>query len=65
MKSLVAVLILVAALASSLAAFGANVRHATGEAARLDDPVTTDIFTEILRTTDKQLWLVEAHLEAG
>ena len=32
--------------------------------AALGDAATADLFTEITREIDKQLWFVEAHLEA-
>jgi starvation-inducible DNA-binding protein len=38
------------------------VREAIDEAAQFGDADTADVFTEISRETDKQLWLVEAHL---
>ena len=50
------------ALSTSLAAFGKGVREAIDEAAQFGDADTADVFTEISRETDKQLWLVEAHL---
>ena len=50
------------ALSTSLAAFGRAVREAIDEAAQFGDADTADVFTEISRETDKQLWLVEAHL---
>ncbi len=53
----------VKALSGALAAFGARVRKAIGEADDLDDPGTADIFTEISRGIDKWLWFVEAHLQ--
>jgi len=50
------------ALSTSLAAFGRAVREAIDEAAQFGDADTADVFTEISRETDKQLWLVEPHL---
>jgi starvation-inducible DNA-binding protein len=50
------------ALSTSLAAFGRAVREAIDETAQFGDADTADVFTEISRETDKQLWLVEAHL---
>ena len=50
------------ALSTTLATFGKVAREAIDEAARLDDADTADVFTEISRETDKQLWLVEARL---
>jgi starvation-inducible DNA-binding protein len=51
------------ALAKSLAKFGASVRHAIDAAAKAGDADTADLFTEISRENDKQLWFIEAHLE--
>src|SRR6266849_3350074 len=48
------------ALSTALAAFGRAVREAIDEAAQSGDADTADVFTEISRETDKQLWLVEA-----
>ena len=50
------------ALSTALATFGKAAREAIDEAERLGDADTADVFTEISRETDKQLWLVEAHL---
>ena len=50
------------ALSTALATFGKGAREAIDEAERLGDADTADVFTEISRETDKQLWLVEAHL---
>lgn len=55
----------VAALAAALAAFGARVRQAIGLTQDLGDADTADILTEVSRGTDKLLWLVEAHGQAG
>lgn len=52
------------ALAGSLGAFGKAVRAAIDEAASLGDADTADLFTQISRETDKQLWFLEAHLQA-
>lgn len=54
----------VAAVADRLAAFGARARAAIDAATKLGDANTADLFTEISRETDKQLWFVEAHLQA-
>lgn len=54
----------VEALAAVLAAFGARVRAAIGDADALGDPGTADLFTEISRGVDKALWFVEAHIQA-
>jgi starvation-inducible DNA-binding protein len=50
------------ALSTALATFGKSAREAIDEAERLGDADTADVFTEISRETDKQLWLVEAHM---
>ena len=50
------------ALSAALAAFGTGVREAIDRAAEFGDAATADVFTEISRETDKQLWLVESHL---
>ncbi len=50
-------------LARALAAFGASIRKAIDAAAKAGDADTADLFTEISRESDKQLWFVEAHLE--
>jgi starvation-inducible DNA-binding protein len=52
------------ALATALAAFGKAARAAIDKANSLGDADTADIFTEISRETDKNLWFVEAHLQA-
>jgi len=54
----------VEALAHSLAVYGELVRCAIKKASELDDPATADIFTEILRGVDKNLWFIEAHHQA-
>lgn len=53
----------VEALSSALAAFGKAVRSAIDQAAEMGDQDTADIFTEISRSIDKHLWLVEAHIQ--
>lgn len=55
----------VEAVASSLGAFGVNVRRAITEATGLADAVTADLLTQIARATDRQLWLVEAHVQGS
>jgi starvation-inducible DNA-binding protein len=54
----------VSALADALAAFGANVRRNIDEAVEAGDQGTADLFTEVARSIDKTLWLVEAHGQA-
>lgn len=52
------------ALAGSLGAFGKAVREAIAQAETIGDADTADLFTQISRETDKQLWFLEAHLQA-
>lgn len=52
------------ALSTALADFGKGIRKAIDESADLGDQDTADLFTEISRETDKQLWFVEAHIQA-
>jgi starvation-inducible DNA-binding protein len=54
----------VEALSTALADFGRRVRANIDEAANLSDQDTADLFTEISRETDKNLWFVEAHIQA-
>jgi starvation-inducible DNA-binding protein len=55
----------VAALAGAIAAFGARVRRNIDDAVEAGDQATADLFTEISRSIDKSLWLVEAHGQAN
>jgi starvation-inducible DNA-binding protein len=50
------------AVTAALAAFGDSARKAIDEAAAFGDQDTSDVFTEVSRGVDKQLWLVESHL---
>lgn len=50
------------AVAAVLAQFAKAVRADIDEAASLGEADSADIFTEISRAVDKQLWFVEAHL---
>lgn len=52
------------AVAERLAAFGAASRSAIESATQLGDADSADLFTEVSRSIDKQLWFVEAHLQA-
>jgi starvation-inducible DNA-binding protein len=54
----------VEALSRSLAYFASVVRQGIDRADELVDKDTADIFTEISRGVDKDLWFVEAHLQA-
>jgi starvation-inducible DNA-binding protein len=52
------------ALSASLGAFGKAARDAIDQASLAGDADTADLFTQISRETDKQLWFLEAHLQA-
>ena len=52
------------ALANALARFGKGARKAIDESGKAGDADTSDLFTGISRDVDKNLWLVEAHLQA-
>src|SRR6266545_5989558 len=54
----------VAAIADRLAAYGGSVRAGIDAAVELDDQDTADLFTEVSRAIDKDLWFVEAHLQS-
>lgn len=49
-------------LSAALAAFGQAARQAIGEASAYGDADTADLFTEVSRGIDHQLWFVESHL---
>jgi starvation-inducible DNA-binding protein len=53
----------VAALADRYAAHAANVREWIDATAAVGDADTSDMFTELSREIDKQLWFLEAHLQ--
>jgi len=53
----------VEAIADRLAAYGEAVRTAIDKAGELEDQDTADLFTEVSRAIDKDLWFVEAHLQ--
>ncbi|MFZ1962254.1 MAG: DNA starvation/stationary phase protection protein Dps [Roseiarcus sp.] len=50
------------AVAAALAAFGQSARDAIGQSESFGDADTADLFTEISRGVDKQLWFVESHV---
>ena len=52
------------AFSRSLAVYGELIRGAIKQAVELDDPATADIFTQISRGVDKNLWFIEAHNQA-
>jgi starvation-inducible DNA-binding protein len=49
------------AVSGTLAAFGQSVREAIGQATTIGGANTADLFTEISRGIDRQLWFVESH----
>jgi starvation-inducible DNA-binding protein len=49
------------AVSGALAAFGESAREAINHATTSGDADTADLFTEISRGVDQQLWLVESH----
>ncbi len=54
----------IAAVTAALATFGEAARKAIDEASAFGDADTSDVFTEISRGVDYQLWLVESHLHS-
>lgn len=50
-------------LSTTLAKYGAQVRQSIDSADKAGDKDTADLFTEVSRGTDKDLWFVEAHLQ--
>jgi len=52
------------ALANSLAAFARLARAAIDRSNELGDADSADLFTEVSREVDKNLWMVEAHTQA-
>jgi starvation-inducible DNA-binding protein len=54
----------VRALSQRLAALSNAARAAIDESDRLGDKGTADLFTEIVREADKDLWFLEAHIQA-
>jgi len=49
------------AVSGTLAAFGQSARAAVAQATDFGDVDTADLFTEISRGIDRQLWFVESH----
>ncbi|MGV8996181.1 MAG: DNA starvation/stationary phase protection protein Dps [Parvibaculaceae bacterium] len=50
------------AVSGALAAFGQSTRDAIDLAAEFGDADTADLFTEISRGVDHQLWFIESHV---
>ena len=53
----------VVALADRFAAHGANMHEWIDATAAMGDADTSDMYTELSREIDKQLWFLEAHLQ--
>jgi len=53
------------ALAKRLALVGGRIRTRVAVAHQLGDDATGDLLTEIVRQADKDLWFLEAHVQAG
>jgi uncharacterized membrane protein len=53
----------VRALAGQSAKLAASIPSAIEQSAELGDPTTADLFTEISRSLDKDLWFLESHLQ--
>jgi starvation-inducible DNA-binding protein len=53
------------AVSGALAAFGQSVREAINQSSTIGDADTADLFTQVSRGIDRQLWLVESHLAPG
>ncbi|HEX6145215.1 MAG TPA: DNA starvation/stationary phase protection protein Dps, partial [Acidimicrobiia bacterium] len=51
-------------VADRVAAYAASTRRAMEESEDLGDTGTSDLFTEVSRQTDKDLWFLEAHLQS-
>ncbi len=54
----------VRALSERVAAYAASTRRAMDESDDLGDTSTNDLFTEVSRQVDKDLWFLEAHLQS-
>jgi starvation-inducible DNA-binding protein len=52
------------ALAAAIARFAKAARKAIDDSGKAGDADTSDLFTGISRSADKNLWLLEAHLQA-
>ncbi len=50
------------AVSGALAAFGGSIIEAIAKSTEIEDPTTADLFTEISRGIDQQLYFVESHL---
>jgi starvation-inducible DNA-binding protein len=53
----------VKALADRFAAYAESTRNSIEEAEKLEDAATSDLFTEVSRQVDTDLWFLEAHVQ--
>lgn len=53
------------AVVERVAQYAKSTREAIEQSDSLGDPTTADLFTEISRVVDKQLYFLESHLQAG
>lgn len=53
------------ALQARVAAFAGSIRAAIARSEELGDPTTADLFTEVSRAVDLQLYFIESHLQGG
>jgi starvation-inducible DNA-binding protein len=53
------------ALVDRFGAYTRHVRAAIDRAGQLGDQATADVYTEVSRAADKQLWFLEAHLQGA
>lgn len=53
------------ALIERVAAYAQSTRKAIERAGKLGDPTTEDMFTEVSRAVDLQLYFLESHLQGG
>ena len=54
----------VEALSTALATYGKLVRENIDQASEMGDQDTADLFTEVSRGVDRNVWFVEAHIQA-
>jgi starvation-inducible DNA-binding protein len=54
----------VVAVADQVGAYAASTRQAIEESDKLGDAASSDLFTEVARQIDKDLWFLEAHLQS-
>ncbi|WP_435009687.1 DNA starvation/stationary phase protection protein Dps [Tundrisphaera lichenicola] len=51
------------ALVERFGQYAGSIRAAIDDSDEIGDPTTSDLYTEISRVADKQLWFLEAHLQ--